>query len=767
MEEKKETDAKTSNSAQSPDLAVQTGKGANTASLANRVGALSAVVFIGSTIFAAACMGWFAFLWWGTVDNSVWRQIVLNNWAIRAISLPSSFFRIAITVQAGLCLSMLAALAIEKAHIPLPSLATISIMRATNPSTTDMITKFIYPIIRSSPSIIPELGVISIVSITALLVLTTSILGFTSTILLTDVVVQSIPSNEIQLSVPVDFTWHYDTRQDPENPVAPGFTYSGSYSYYYWNSSPPSTLPAFAEYSQDPLAAPGVSDTGPTVRSFAPFSNGQQRSSLKRYKGKSLVWDARVICQKPIISNYTTSSEPYRISGQVQNSVSLDIIKESTGEPLNFDIFLPQTEDYYYGRPILYQFEKYNVNSTAENGSGIRSQFKLQNSTSPWYGNTYLIVNQTKVSSVGKDYLARNTEWGEIGRIEAFNAFSSDEETIIIGTLCYSPIDAVDRTIEYSTEKPQAEPPLFTYTPLNGSYEYTFSRPTADLKYMGDVYHFDAILPRLLPGSPGVIFNMSLPESGWAGVGVNATGSDGPWAPPSELNNTASTQNFMIRSLDLFLNATVFFGDGTFGEDGVQTVITSRTWMGDLYLQVKNHPRGGTARALQAVLTMIASTAYSEYLQKFDRFENATIVQFHNVSSPGGPYGTRRGSQQSSKEFSLLAGDTEARFPVGYVVIAVLLVVQTILAFLILIQFLRETSVTRIGDPWQALAQVSSEGLEIESIFEMSRKVHADRSTIGKELEAEERNRMRVGIEPYGGSVRLTTAGKRSTMNNV
>ncbi|KAK6540592.1 hypothetical protein TWF694_007987 [Orbilia ellipsospora] len=93
---------------------------ARRATILNRVGSLLAVFFFGSFLFVLVCMGWFAFLWWGTTDNSVWHDIIIHDWAVRAISLPTSFLRIAIATQAGSCLSMLAALAVEKAIVPLP-----------------------------------------------------------------------------------------------------------------------------------------------------------------------------------------------------------------------------------------------------------------------------------------------------------------------------------------------------------------------------------------------------------------------------------------------------------------------------------------------------------------------------------------------------------------------------------------------------------------------------------------------------------------------
>jgi len=210
--------------------------------------------------------------------------------------------------------------------------------------------------------------------------------------------------------------------------------------------------------------------------------------------------------------------------------------------------------------------------------------------------------------------------------------------------------------------------------------------------------------------------------------------------------------------LDLYNDVSVFFAETALsGSDFTQEWLTSRAWMGDLYKEVQNDPQGNAALALQTLLTAIASNVYYDYLQRLDRFDNATIVQFQNVSSPGGPYGTRRGNSEfAGEQQGLLSVYVKGRFPVGYTIVAVLLVIQTILAFLVLLRFLQETAITRIGDPWQTLAHVASDEYDINDIFELSRKIGIDRSTIDKELETKNQHLIRVGIESHSGTTRLT-----------
>jgi len=63
--------------------------------------------------------------------------------------------------------------------------------------------------------------------------------------------------------------------------------------------------PTSAEYSEQPFVAPGVSDTGLTLRAFLPFSSARLRENVWNYTGKAYVLDSWVMCQQPILYNET------------------------------------------------------------------------------------------------------------------------------------------------------------------------------------------------------------------------------------------------------------------------------------------------------------------------------------------------------------------------------------------------------------------------------------------------------------------------------
>ncbi|KAK6356134.1 Mitochondrial outer membrane protein iml2 [Orbilia javanica] len=750
------------------------------ASIINRIGSLSSLLFVGSSLFAIGCMGWFAFLWWGTVENSLWHTIVIRDWAVRAISLPSSLFRMAVTLQASQCLSMLAALAIEKSIVPLPNLASISMMRATPPAATETFLNFVYPLIKNTPGI-RELSTLSIVALTSLIALTSSVLGFTSTILLSDVVVQPIPSGSMELNVTMDYVWNdngYRGRNgvDPNIDEVQDFRYNPPIGNVYWKTAPVS-FPAFAEYSEKAPVVPGIVDTGTTIRSFVPFANADDRSRLRKYKGKAVVWDARVICQKPVVSNFRRHGveTDLAISGNVRRSVSSDIIQNPQ----------PETASFYCGIDIgttvtICQLPNSDIGRTATNlitefpplayGGGLKSEFGTADRKTRT-GGAYLILNQTYLDD---ESLIPGPEWGPIGTARTFQGSG-----VVFATLCYTPLDAVDREVEISRSHTQLETEFASYNVTNTNAD-SFLRPNLT----EGVYTFEKILPFLLPGdaekgpeSRG-LFNLIPPESGWAMSESDTVGSDGPW--PSRSNLTSPEQlhflvdalhlkykkpvltqewepgnfeiygNFSVCLRDLFSLWEVSYDLGSY-------IIAGKDWQKDLFAAVKDHPDGNAALALQSILTAIASTAYYSKLQVLTRQETVSVVTFQNVSSPGGPFGTRRGGEYALEQEGLFSNYVKGRFPVGYTIVAAVLGFQIILAAIVLVRFLRETTLTRIGDPWQALAQVAAEEFEgLETILEISKRVDSDREAVVNTMKSLGVDETLVGVEQHDQSVKLT-----------
>ncbi|KAK6543624.1 Mitochondrial outer membrane protein iml2 [Orbilia ellipsospora] len=756
-------------------------------SLSNRLGWSFVILLIGSSVFSVACMGWFAFLWWGTVENSVWHSIVINDWAVRAISLPSSAFRMAIAIQAGACLSMLAAIAIEKSYIPLPNIASISIMRATSPSTSDGVFKFIYPLIRSPGN--RPLGLLSIAILAIFILLTSSILSFTSTILLSDVTVQPIPDSEIYTIVQLDHFW--GPVQETIDYYPNGFmsSYHVDLSNSYWQGLIPSVLANFAEASEEPELVPGLIDTGPTLRAFLPLAISEDRGRLRSYRGQTVVWDARVVCQEPKITNlklHLNGTTIIAISGEVQNSVTADIIQEPEPNSIKFFCPIPYIPLLLWSPPIICQLPNadittYSLGPPVKNyGGGLKSQFGLPDRKKRT-GGAYLVLNRTVLTIPEEtEYLNENPGWIRIQRIPDSLVQSRNINVAngtILGTLCYTPLDAVDRNVTISRIRPVPESPFSNYR----LYEQYDPRSISNIGR----YLYDDILPKLVPGVPRKtpeergFFSLEPVDPSWAAAETDvAYTSDGPWGNQNSTVTLPGQVHFLMNELhlkagiygtnDVFIygNYSLLPDDQNFkGQQAtyntLEYAIIGKTWQANLYTAVKDHPDGNSAFALQALLTAIASTAYYDQLQRLERLGSTYLNSFRNVSSPGGPFGTRRGGTYAIQQGGLFATYVKGQVPVGYTVVVVVLAAHLIIVAIILIRFIKETTFTRIGDPWQALAQVATQDVAaVGTALQIGRQVESRRDAVDKELENLGQHVTRVGVEQQlSGSTRLNQRG--------
>lgn len=87
--------------------------------------------------------------------------------------------------------------------------------------------------------------------------------------------------------------------------------------------------PVFAECSEGKAAdgSTGLSDTGFTMRALSPVNGQAKRSSIHRYKGFSQVFDTRVVCVRPNITNLEVRSQdatPPVLRGNM--SIPLDLV---------------------------------------------------------------------------------------------------------------------------------------------------------------------------------------------------------------------------------------------------------------------------------------------------------------------------------------------------------------------------------------------------------------------------------------------------------
>jgi hypothetical protein len=254
-----------------------------------KLGWYTTFILVFGTFVILSTILFLSYLWYGNHSDPTWQQLMAANWSIRSISLASLALRMAAGFQAGACTSMLASLALEHFIVPLPATAAVSTMRSSQPSPYSLVVAFFMSAFW--PKIKQKKWLIRVPFLTVALVVLTTLLQFTSTALLSDLQANSVPGfNETTLSA-------FDLNQS-----------SG-----YFASSPsswelkPALYPTFAEYSEQPFIAPGVSDTGLTLRAFLPFDSVQTRQNIRNFSGKAYVLDSRVTCQQPILRNETVT----------------------------------------------------------------------------------------------------------------------------------------------------------------------------------------------------------------------------------------------------------------------------------------------------------------------------------------------------------------------------------------------------------------------------------------------------------------------------
>ncbi len=256
--------------------------------LPRRLGLWSVSVLIAGTILILGVVGFLIFLWSDPRENTVWRRIVIASWMTRSITLSGLAIRGAVSAQAAVMTSMLAAIALSRAEVLLPDLAAVSITRYAASGPQNLLLSL-------SGAFYRRKG-ITVWLLAAILSVTTASLQFTSTILLSDLSVRMI--HDIPVTALVNAAWNSSVFRDFD--FAPGTS-----SLLLRN---PTIYPTFAEYRENPYYDNYIYDTGPSFRGLLPIQATTSRGVLRNYSGPATVLDTRTICVKPQVLGYPNIS---------------------------------------------------------------------------------------------------------------------------------------------------------------------------------------------------------------------------------------------------------------------------------------------------------------------------------------------------------------------------------------------------------------------------------------------------------------------------
>jgi hypothetical protein len=386
-----------------------------------RLGTKTIYMLLASTLFIAGICSLVAFLWFADSRSSVWHDIMANGWATRAVALSTLILRTAVDVQAAIASAILASLLIEaESGLHLFQLATISPMRSgtTSPWTlaNSLFSNFTSTSLRHRRNY--PVGIMAIC-----LLITTSVLQFSSTILLSDLRIGPLIGHPSTSEVRTSISYSGDVEKIPRDSA--------------WTTNPP-LFPTFGEYFEAPVGVEnGMTDTGVLLRAILPFGTAEARQRLAQYDGNALVLDARVSCQAPVLTkfNATASSALNRqLVGVVAPSQKSDMFKSITATP--FDCAVA-----WEGQVSICQ-----IGQPAGSVTGsVPSHF----TDSTTHGTAFLVI----------DAASRNgSEWLEVTTKSGGNKTTTTSQVSM--SLCFAPWDAAILKVSLSSEANRTEPVL-------------------------------------------------------------------------------------------------------------------------------------------------------------------------------------------------------------------------------------------------------------------------------------------------------------------
>ncbi|EXJ69857.1 uncharacterized protein A1O5_06929 [Cladophialophora psammophila CBS 110553] len=602
------------------------------------------------TLLIAGAIAFLWFLWKADDHNNFWRRIVAEGRIAQAIALTALVIRFAVFAQAALCTSMLANLALQRSHVTLPNSVSMALLQYQNNGPHQLVVDLFDSCKRRKAVIVGLLAVF--------LLLTTTVVQFTSTILLSDLQISPIAGLVQNTSIPSTLNW--------DAGISSQATWSGEG----YMLLPPAQYPAFAEYSEVGEvreAIDGVHDTGTVMRAFMPILQKSSRETLQSYDGKATVLDSRVVCGRPVVKhasldmgNIDECAGP-RISGDISidlSSVPRFRYHENDKGAKNFSCStaVPNAQ-----RRSEWSLMACPVTQTAGIVSAMDSIDEVldPNSGTRYGMNTYMLYG------VGQAYLLINTTgtWGRwlnyckrqkifedddggptvsnlrlaseadyVSRGEWLDIPTNDPLVTFSLSLCYSAFNVADRHISASSWRNRTEPSI--------EWDYdnrTFSTEGIRLQ-MGTV--------GLNNTGPSSKINDTLAERGILSLAPPEPDSSSSsvrrdvWVSSANMRLESRTgQAILLNSnlgwkhtaLTFCLDCQPTFGNSSSNPATGRDTSSGRSSLHPHYLSLVSttlDATGHPALALQSVFTNLFSMAYYDLALKFDSREEIHLSSF-------------------------------------------------------------------------------------------------------------------------------------------
>lgn len=654
----------------------------------DRIGLATISLLSLATLLSLAVIAFVGFLSYGTTQQRVWHSIMINGWATRALTISALVLRTCTDVQAGFVVCMLASIALEMDAVCLLDVPAVSFARASSIPPYMLLLRPSFGKMPYRRQVIWTGPVVLI----PLLYLTTILLQFTSTVLVSDLGLGTLPGRQYEEDVFYDFEYQVEPPVNSTYGMLSMTDCPLQLRQSTWLQSPPA-FPSFAEYKEKAPAAEGIDDTGVLLRAFVPFSQASKRESLRNYSGKAVVLDSRVSCQAPFLNNLNVtlteehsiisfkdaSNGTYRPSRAADRlaptskdirfwcDMSLELIPKSSLCPTS----CPYIED---GKPVciaglLSQF----ANSSKSTITPDYRPHEPGNLSVSW-GHPYLFWDapSTPRNESNSTRLTRSRQhgiWTEV--------YTSTGASYANVTLCYASWDMARMQVEMFSNNNRTE--------SVGSWDSQLGLQTAPdiVQYFGNgiddqkpsgalhlrpktswTRHDDDEIPLNVPPLGLQTANMFT-----AGGGREST-VDSPVQPGLTIQ---------LESSDLAA------AGWTTGE----SPIVANEDLSTLFRRFRS-TSGSVAWALASMITILSSMAYYDEMPRFQTSTKATQVHFTTVLHP-----------QSH---------------LGFLSVAILVSVHIAIVATATFLFLRETRYTLLGNYWQSLAQIQTpEVLDLSS----------------------------------------------------
>ncbi|KAI1300962.1 hypothetical protein F5Y03DRAFT_385819 [Xylaria venustula] len=633
----------------------------------------SVTVFGGSAVLLLST-GFLSLLWFGYGDEPeavsapwVWRRIALNDWMTRAITISALVLRSVVSFQVALCTSMTAALILEKRSARKSDVAYLSIAR----SVSDGPRKVVQLLLSSRSWFVLTYIELWLICLLALVSLT---LQFSSTFLLSDLH-DFVIAGDVKSKPVVNFGT-FDILNDT-GVQTPSLENDPVYAVFGEERANPSITPS----------ASGFSDTGIIRRGFLPFQGSEERTSVRKFRGSTIVANSRTVCVPPQLKGHFLSPNGEleyagvgHMVGTLDYSRSIQQAHGGLGplcvdrecEPVPFDCSIPGL--LYDNLPQSNFCFIETIGRTARDIAALLPYNLLTFLTTeadPWALNsTMFLVSRSKVTANDWNGIVDKSPMSMARTVGEWNRFDIVDGRSVDISLCFARFYLQPQYVDMVAEKPTREP-ILEWDGISPNHDSTAAAASVSVE-----------TPLKRPSDRGLM-DMNILTTLDPDVTENKTrdGLTYPELSAVVLGTTllaATTSNLIPGSI----LGCIFCADFSF---------TASQEFCLLFTDIIE----STGRAAPAVHTYFAVSAlesYNTYLKGFNITESVELTTTASVRTPG-----------PCSEYKCS----------GFISVIVLLGAHLVLVIVITALFVAQARYSRCSNTWHAVAQLfASEELQ-------------------------------------------------------